>query len=275
MSFALEIKKEILSQEFNEAQAQEFLDGIISTAGFNQMQETIIKINNKDISNVLKDMLGQLYIPYDNTYENRNWIIVEERIPLKENKIKLPGYYFAGAFLGGGSISNIDSTSYHLEIQMYSNLSANIIKNFLNKYNFNFNLIQRRQLWVLYIKKADEISDFLKAIQAFQSMLAFEDSRINRDLLSMVNRYSNLDIYNQKKLVDSYSAFMDDYLYIQKHNMQKNFRDQELSFYELKSKNQYKSLNELIPLYNKKNKINKTRSALNHYLIKLRKKANS
>jgi len=64
----------------------------------------------------------------------------------KQGEIKQPGYYFAGVFVGGGSISDPASTSYHLEIQLYSSTEANKIKGFLNKYDFDFTMIQRRKL---------------------------------------------------------------------------------------------------------------------------------
>ena len=269
MSFALLIKKEVLSQEFSKEEALAFLDGLIASSSINNMQETIIKINNAEISKTIKDMLDQLSIPHDDTYENKNWIIIEEWKKVEE--IKQPGFYFAGVFLGGGSISPLDSTSYHLEIQMYSHMSAQKIQAFLNKYDFDFTLIQRRKLWVLYIKKAEQISDFLKAIQAITSLLEFEDAKIIRGFKNEIVKYSNLEVHNQRKLAKSWSDFNEQFIFIKKNDLLGNFRDEEIIFFELKQKNPFLSLSELVILFNKKTKAQKTKSGLSHFLIKLRK----
>ena len=269
MSFAQEIKNEVLHQEFNQEQALAFFAGIISAAGQRKGSKIFIKLNRSDISSIVRDLLKQINIKNITSQENKNWIIVKD--DFKINQIKQPGYYFAGVFVGGGSISDPTSPSYHLEIQLYSSTEANKIKNFLNKYNFEFTLIQRRKLWVLYLKKSDQISDFLKAIQAFNSLLLFEDARIERDFKNQLNRYSNLDTYNQKKLANSSDLFLKQYTKIKDLKLIYKFRKEEIDFFELKIKNPYSSLSELVTLYKKKTGIIKTRSGLSHYLIKLRK----
>ena len=269
MSFAQAIKNEVLHQEFNEEQALAFFGGIISSAGQRRGSKILIKLNKSNISSVVRDLLKQMNIKNIATKENKNWIIVNN--DLRIGDIKQPGYYFAGVFVGGGSISDPSSTSYHLEIQFYSSSEANKIKNFLNKYNFDFTLIQRRKLWVLYLKKSDQISDFLKAIQAFNSLLLFEDARIERDFKNQLNRYSNLDTYNQKKLAQSNDAFVKKYQKIKDLKLLKYFRQEEIDFFEIKLKNPYSSLSELVNLYKKNTGVIKTKSGLNHYLIKLRK----
>lgn len=269
MSFAQIIKNEVLHQEFNEEQALAFFRGIIASAGQRNGSKTVIKLNKQNISQVVRDLLNQINIKNKLSKENKNWIIVNN--DLKIGEIKQPGYYFAGVFVGGGSISDPKSTSYHLEIQLYSSAEANKIKSFLNKYNFEFNIIQRRKLWVLYLKKSDQISDFLKAIQAFNALLLFEDARIERDFKNQLNRYSNLDTYNQKKLAKSSDNFIKQYKKIIHLKLLNKFRKEEKVFFEIKFQNPYSSLSELTTLYNKKTGLKKTKSGLNHYLIKLRK----
>ena len=273
MSFALTVKKEVLSQEFSHEEALAFIDGIVASSSTSNMNETTIKINNAEISDSIKDMMDQLSIPWDDTYENKNWIIIEEW--KKQTKIKQPGFYFAGVFLGGGSISAPESTSYHLEIQMYSHMNAKSIQTFLNKYDFDFVLIQRRQLWVLYLKKADQISDFLKAIRAIRSLLEFEDAKIIRGFKNEIVKYSNLEVHNQKKLAKSWAEFNEQFEFVKKNGLIDSFREQEIIFFEIKQNNPYKSLNEIVEIYNKKTNGNKTKPGLSHYLIKLRKIINS
>ncbi len=269
MSFAFEIKEEILEKEFTPLQAHAFVSGLLSTSVIFNDSKYILKINNGFISNVLKDLLDQLKIKYAATKENKNWIIFKNYS--LDFKIKQPSYFFAGVFVGGGSISNIDSLSYHLEIQLYSHKKALKIQKFLNQYNFSFSLIKRRKMHVLYLKKSDQISDFLKAIQAFNSLMKFENSRIERDLHNQLNRYSNLDSYNQQKLAKASNKFKNHYEYILNKNLKNYFNEKEIIFFDLKLKNPYSSLEELKKIYKNKTNLKITKSVLNHWLIKLRK----
>ncbi|NQZ65879.1 MAG: DNA-binding protein WhiA [Mycoplasmatales bacterium] len=269
MSFAQRIKKELLNQEFASELALSFISGLISSSSVRSRSKIIVKLNNNEISNIIKDMFDQLIINYESSKENRNWIVLKNYHPTID--IKHPSYYFAGAFVGGGSISDSASLFYHLEIQLYSHFEAEKMKNFLNKYSFKFSLIQRRKMFVLYIKKAEQISDFLRAIQAFNSLMEFENERIQRDFSNQLNRYSNLDSYNQQKLAIASSKFLDRYAYILENNLTGRFRIIELEFFKIKFENQFSSLEELTNLFYEKTKIKKTRAGLNHWLIKLRK----
>ena len=269
MSFAFEIKEEILEKEFTPLQAHAFISGLLSTSVIFNDSKYVLKINNAFISNVIKDLLDQLKIKYASTKENKNWIIFKNYS--LDFKIKQPSYFFAGVFVSGGSISNIDSLSYHLEIQFYSHQKALKIQKFLNQYNFSFSLIKRRKMHVLYLKKSDQISDFLKAIQAFNSLMKFENSRIERDLHNQLNRYSNLDSYNQQKLAKASNKFKNYYEYIINKNLKNYFNEKEIIFFDLKLKNPYSSLEELKKIYKNKTNLKITKSALNHWLIKLRK----
>lgn len=269
MSFAFEIKKELLSKELSLDNAHAFVAGLITVAGVREGSKTVIKLNNNETSFVIKDLLKQLKIKNSSSPENKNFIVIEDFEPSLQ--IKLPAHFFAGAFVGGGSISDAESTSYHLEIQLHSHQNAVMLQSFLNKYpQFNFALIQRRSQWVLYLKKSEQISDFIRAIEAIESLMIFENRRIERDFKNQLNRYSNLDVYNQQKMVDANFVFKEQYDLIKQKKLQNLFSESELSFYKLKHDNQYSSLAELTDMFNQKYKANKTRGGLNHWLIKLR-----
>lgn len=143
MSFAFEIKKELLTKEMSIDNAFAFVSGLITVAGVRDGSKIIIKFNNSETSEVIRDLLSQLDIKNSYSNENKNFIIVEGFEPITQ--IKLPAFFFAGAFVGGGSISDAQSTSYHLEIQLHSHQNALMLQGFLNKYpQFNFTLIPRR-----------------------------------------------------------------------------------------------------------------------------------
>lgn len=269
MSFALDIKNEILQHEYSAEQAEAFVAGLIAASGQRQGSSYIVKMNNIEVSELIRDLINQMDIKHSISKENRNWIVFENYQPHEE--IKMPSQYFAGIFVSGGSISDKTSTNYHLEMQFYSHMIAKKVQIFLNKYNFDFHLIQRRKNWVLYIKKSEQISDYLRAIEAFNSLMAFEDERINRDYKNHLNRYSNLDTYNQSKLAKSSKKFQDQYKWIKENGWIGEFREEEIIFFDLKVKNPYSSLEELTHSYFRKTGIRKTRAGLSHYLIKMRK----
>lgn len=110
--------------------------------------------------------------------------------------------FFAGAFLAGGSVSSPQSSSYHLEISCKEEAFAAFLLHLIQKYSphpFHAKTVQRRNKHVIYIKRGDEISDFLILLGAKENCLAFEDVRVSRDFASIGNRLANLDGANYRR----------------------------------------------------------------------------
>ncbi len=53
--------------------------------------------------------------------------------------------------------------------------------------------------FIVYLKRAEKIVDFLQTIGATQSMLRFEDIRMMRDMRNSVNRLVNAETANMQK----------------------------------------------------------------------------
>jgi DNA-binding protein WhiA len=107
--------------------------------------------------------------------------------------------YVAGAFLSGGSISSIDKSVYHLEIRSNKIKYLRTIQTILTNFNVSITLLPRRYGYVLYVKRANDVSDFLKIIGANQAMQELEDKIILRDYYNSIHRLNNLDVANLKK----------------------------------------------------------------------------
>ena len=110
--------------------------------------------------------------------------------------------FFAGAFLAGGSVNNPQSSSYHLEISCKEEAFAAFLLKLIQKnpaHPFHAKKVLRRNKQVIYIKRGDEISDFLVLLGAKENFLAFEDARVSRDFASIGNRLANLDGANYRK----------------------------------------------------------------------------
>ena len=123
--------------------------------------------------------------------------------------------FLAGAFCASGSVNDPSSSNYHLEITHYDERDAKWLLHLFAKTNggqFHPRLIQRRNQYVIYLKKSEEISDFLIAIGATQCCLKFEDIRVSRDFSNIGNR---LEILDRANLDKSMSASKQQILYIE------------------------------------------------------------
>jgi len=61
--------------------------------------------------------------------------------------------------------------------------------------------MKRRGRDVVYLKKADTISDFLRLIGAHEALMNFENSRISRDFKNSYTRLDNCEIANEEKSI--------------------------------------------------------------------------
>ncbi|MDD3128913.1 MAG: DNA-binding protein WhiA [Candidatus Izemoplasmatales bacterium] len=111
--------------------------------------------------------------------------------------------YLRGAFLASGSINSPETSAYHLEIQSFSMVQAEVVKDISNEFSLNAKTSQNKRGFITYIKEAEKIADFLRVIGASNSLFEFEDSRIKRDFKNSINRVINCDLANEKKAMDA------------------------------------------------------------------------
>ncbi len=109
--------------------------------------------------------------------------------------------YMRGAFLAGGSVNNPETSSYHFEISTLDQELAEDLKDLANVFNLNARVLQRKKGYIIYIKEAEKISDFLRVIEAYNAVLNFEDVRIFRDIRNSENRLNNCEIANETKTI--------------------------------------------------------------------------
>lgn len=109
--------------------------------------------------------------------------------------------YMRGAFLAGGSVNNPETSSYHFEISTLDQELAEDLKDLANVFGLNARVLQRKKGYIMYIKEAEKISDFLRVIEAYNAVLNFEDVRIYRDIRNSENRLNNCEIANETKTI--------------------------------------------------------------------------
>lgn len=178
--------------------------------------------------------------------------------------------YLTGAFLAGGSANNPHSRSYHLEISVKDEGFAKFLLKIWSKYQphpFSCKLSKRRNQFVLYLKRGDEISDFLVLMGAKDQCLIFEDVRISRDFSSIGNRLSNLDTANYGRVVSASKRQVEEINYIfEKEGKESISNPKLLACMELRVKNPDASLDELSKLLSSELNTEISKSNVNHLL---------
>lgn len=107
--------------------------------------------------------------------------------------------YLKGVFLVTGSINDPKTSMYHLEFKIDYLEEAKYISLLLNEFYLNSKVINRDKGYMVYIKEAEKIGDFLRIIGASLAVMYFEDIRIYRDHKNMTNRLNNCEQANFEK----------------------------------------------------------------------------
>ena len=127
--------------------------------------------------------------------------------------------FVRGCFIAKGSINDPKKSNYHLEIMFKKIESANLVKQFLEENDVKSNVIQKKNQYLLYIKKSEEISKFLAYVGATEGVFEFENSRILRDYYNNVNRTINCDIANGNKSLQYCKKQQEAIEYLEKYNI--------------------------------------------------------
>ena len=161
----------------------------------NRLNKThIINIEIKDkVDNILKD-LCILSTEGKRLYKPESYLCGAE----EEKKA-----YLRGAFLICGSVNDPKTSRYHLEFIIDNKQTANYINSLLNEFYFNSKVLKRERHYMVYLKESEKISDFIKLLNAYNSLFYYEDIRIYRDHKNMTNRLNNCEQANIDKIVFS------------------------------------------------------------------------
>ena len=229
MSFAREVKKEVLSLPLKENQIFPFLFGalhgiadvVITSDGMKVVMQTQMR-------QLLRYLIPHLRTRYQinpqirfyeksGIFKSRIYVleITENIQPLVEDMRLLPWTedfaknlnlsddeeqaFIRGSFVAKGSINDPKKSRYHAEILFQEEPLARLAQAILTKNEIKANVLAKNNQHLLYIKKAEDISSFLAYLQATSGVFYFADSRILRDLNNSVNRIMNCDIANGNK----------------------------------------------------------------------------
>lgn len=245
----------------------------------------IIKIENFGINKVdyynfvfSKNLTKKLLPDIDCLDTNQQSIalknIVSEKMTNNEQKMKA---YVAGVFIGTGTSSikfsdeQRKTTGYHLEFASKNHDFLAGIATLIAQFDIFAKLIKRKNMYVLYVKDASEVSNVLALIGAYDSVLQLQNEMATREVRNKVNRQTNCMSANINKTVE---ASMKQVSAIEKIISKiglENLPDDLQTVALLRLANTEESLDELLKL----SRLPFTKSALNHRFKKLLKIAES
>jgi len=110
--------------------------------------------------------------------------------------------YIKGAFLSAGSV-NRPGAGYHLEFVSTSYQYAEFLLNLAEKLSLPARLTDRKEFYIVYVKEADAIADFLNMVGAEQAGEKLEISRNVKEVRNQVNRLVNCETANLQKTADA------------------------------------------------------------------------
>ena len=225
MSFTSTVKNEVSKLEITEIDSITELSAIIRNSG---IIDKNIKVTTENAS-----VARRIFVLIKNLFNyaskitvrrgfnfNKNYIyIVEltheiERIKKELSLDNIPKEfiysdtelkraYLRGLFLSCGSVNDPKKSRYHLEFVVEDEPYASFINNLLNTYNLNSKYLKHENRYMVYVKEAEKIGDFLRIINATQALFYFEDIRIYRDHKNMTNRLNNCEQANVDKMIQS------------------------------------------------------------------------
>ena len=236
MSYASEVKKELTGITVHEKNARAELMALIRMNGSiglaNHAMILNVQTESPAIARRIYSLIKQLYkvesdilvrkkmkLKKNNTYVVRlrhhvqeilgdlailDGFQIKERVPLDllTDDLMIRSY-LRGAFLAGGSVNNPETSRYHLEIYSLYEEHNEMIAEMINRYDLNARTTNRRSGYIVYLKEAEKIANFLQLIGATTSMLEFENIRIVRDMRNSVNRLVNCENAKMDKVANA------------------------------------------------------------------------
>lgn len=250
MSYASQVKKELTGLKVHKDNAKAELMALIRMNGSIGIanQQMVLSVQTESpaiarrIYSLLKDFFQvesdivvrrKMKLKKNNTYVVRlryhvqslltelgilDGFHIMERVPMELLKDDLMiQSYLRGAFLAGGSVNNPETSRYHLEIYSLYEEHNEMIAEMINHFQLNARTTARRSGYIVYLKEAEKIANFLQLIGATNSMLEFENIRIVRDMRNSVNRLVNCENANMDKVANAANRQVENIQFIDRH----------------------------------------------------------
>ena len=232
MSFATNVKNEITNYEGTKTEKIALLSGFIRNNGtydnekislitenatvarkiytlIKEIYDVNVEITQKKGNNFTKNSLFMMYIT-----DKVKFILEDLSVTKNGEYLAIPNQfitsdepgkrsYLLGSFLSKGSVNDPKTSRYHLEFLIENYDEAEFISELLNEFDLNSKVLSRDKGYMVYIKEAEKIGDFLRIVYASNAVLYYEDIRIYRDHKNMTNRLNNCEQANMDKIIST------------------------------------------------------------------------
>lgn len=301
MSFTSNVKNEISKKELNEANQIEQISELSAIVSNSSQILDTIKISTENASvarriynlekNIYK-MIPKITVRKGYNY-NKSYIYIIElkydislflnTVGLNKNNIpeeyiidddNLTRSYLRGLFLSCGSINDPKKSRYHLEFIVQTKEYAEFISNILNQYLLNSKYLKRDNRYMVYIKEAEKIGDFLRIINANQAVLYYEDIRIYRDHKNMTNRLNNCEQANVDKIIETATNQINEINLIKEKKLFDLLSEKDKIAADYRIKYPESSLQELAEIISIETNSTLTKSGLHHRFNRIKSLAN-
>lgn len=283
MTFSSKVKDELCHHENKgELEKKYQIYGAVSCARFCSKDKINLVTENRLLCDILSNDIASTFLMQVNVLEvkkvlsisikDKNDIenlfekIEKAKLLMLSNKKGVP-YFLRGAFLACGVISNPNS-SYYLEFHVQRKKLALYLINLIlsiDGLNFKPKLIERKDIFVIYLKECESIIDFLTYIGAANCAMEMMQIKMVKEVRNYVNRTTNFEAANLSKTAKAAAIQIEAINNIKRH---KKLRSLPKDLYELailRLENPQMSLKELSSLLS----IPISRSGVNHRISKI------
>ena len=303
MSFTIEVKEEISKIKSTKSEIIAELSAYIRNNGTISEKGITLTTENKFLVDRVIQELKSLYDcnPKSEIIENLNFskqelyqITIHENLKsiytdlaiLDEKGVfqeTVPNYivganeeirsYIRGAFLANGSISDPQKSRYHMEILISEAEEAVFIQKLLNLFDLNAKILGREKGYMIYMKEAEKISDFIKLLGASKADMYYENVRVYRDQKNKTNRLNNCEQANMDKVFETANEQLKQIKIIEENDGVMLLDDRTKIALEYRKKYPESSLKELAEIISLETGKKLTKSGINHRMRKIKELA--
>ena len=299
MSYTTKIKNEIVEIALEKSEALAELSAYIRNNGSISNNKLVLTTENINIKNKLIDLFEEIYetTPNIEVKDGLNFnkkdlyvisisdnldFILKDLCYYDENSefMDSPKEYLVGAneeiraylrgvFLATGSINDPKTSRYHMEILITKPTEAVFVQKLLNIFDLNAKILTRDKGYMIYIKEAEKISDFLKIVGANKAVLYFEDVRIYHEAKNHTNRLNNCEQANTDKVIEAAAIQLKNIEILEENLAVELLDDKTKEALEYRKKYPEASLKELSEIISLETNNKITKSGLNHRFRKI------
>ena len=147
---------------------------------------------------------------------------------------------------------------------------AVFIQRMLNIFELNAKILNREKGYMIYIKEAEKISDYLKILGANKAVMYYEDVRVYRDQKNKTNRLNNCEQANMDRIFETANIQLEQIKIIEENDGVMLLDDKTKEALEYRKKYPEASLKELAEIISLETSKSITKSGLNHRMRKIK-----